>query len=110
MHYDFDKRADPGLFPDQIGRADEEALLRLCAERPLCEAQWRQAGLAFFMAGLAMMVAKADETGRDGLLELAEKIYPGASTPEVFATWVQHSPIKACRFLPMLAQLRKYAA
>ena len=46
MHYDVDKRAE------------EEALLRLCAERPLCEAQWRQARTAFFMAGLAMMVAQ----------------------------------------------------
>ena len=39
-------------------------------------------------------------------LRLAEVLHPGVSTPEVFALWLENSPVRPSRFLPM-ARKRK---
>ena len=53
------------------------------------------------MAGLAVMLAGVDGFDRPGLLALAEVLHPGAGEPEVFSRWLQRSPLRPYRFLPI---------
>jgi hypothetical protein len=52
------------------------------------------------MAGLAVMLAGAPGHDRSALLELAERLHPGATEPPVFARWLERSPVRPSRFLP----------
>jgi hypothetical protein len=90
--------------PRQFSREDEEKLLVLCASRTLDLAKWRAGGSAFFMAGVAMMVAGARGADRPALLALAEALYPGMSSVDTFRAWLAKSPLRPSRFLPMLQQ------
>ncbi len=56
------------------------------------------------------MLASISGADRRGLLALAESLHPGATEPTVFAQWLQRSPLRPSRFLPMLAQAAKHAA
>ena len=96
-------------FPVEIGREYEESLLHLCASRSLDLTQWVAMGPHFFMAGLAVMLASVDRYDRCGLLVLAENISPGASKPDIFERWLEHSPVRPSRFLPMLEALAHHA-
>jgi hypothetical protein len=93
---------EDGLFPVQLDREYEERLLELCASGDLEPERWRRHGTAFFMAGLAVMVASVPEFDRRSLLDLAEELHSGSSQVETFAQWLKRSPVRPSRFLPML--------
>jgi DNA-binding phage protein len=99
-----------GHFPSELSRDYERQLLALCASRRLDPAAWAAAGPAFFMAGLAVMLASNTDADRRGLLALAELLHPGASEVPVFARWLKRSPLRPSRFLPMLAMEIRHAA
>jgi hypothetical protein len=99
-----------GHFPLELSRDYEQRLLTLCAGRTLDPAAWAAAGPAFFMAGLAVMLAGNAGSDRRGLLELAEVLHPGASEVAVFTRWLKRSPLRPSRFLPMLAMEARHAA
>jgi hypothetical protein len=99
-----------GHFPRELSRDYERQLLALCASRKLDPAAWAVAGPAFFMAGLAVMLAGNADSDRRGLLELAELLHPGATDVPVFARWLKRSPLRPSRFLPMLAMEKRHAA
>ena len=99
-----------GHFPSELSRDYERQLLALCASRRLDPAAWAAAGPAFFMAGLAVMLASNAGADRRGLLALAERLHPGASEVPVFARWLKRSPLRPSRFLPMLAMEIRNAA
>ena len=99
-----------GHFPSELSRDYERQLLALCASRRLDPAAWAAAGPAFFVAGLAVMLASSADADRRGLLALAELLHPGASEVPVFARWLKRSPLRPSRFLPMLAMEIRNAA
>ncbi len=94
-------------FPAQLTRQYEEKLLDLCASGEFAPHLWRHYGPAFFMAGLAVMVASAPEFDRRSLLELAEELHAGISQVGVFEMWLEGSPVRPSRFLPMLNECRR---
>ena len=99
-----------GHLPSELSRDYEHQLLTLCASRRLDPAAWAAAGPAFFMAGLAVMLASNADADRRSLLALAEILHPGATEIRVFANWLKRSPVRPSRFLPMLAMETKHAA
>jgi hypothetical protein len=96
-----------GHLPTTFGRAEEAALLDFCAAEELDPTSWVSHGPAFFMAGLATLLASARGFDRRRYLDLAEALHPGITVPEVFASWLKATPVRAARFLP---QLRKRLA
>jgi hypothetical protein len=102
--------AEDGRFPAQLDREYEEKLLDLCASGDVEPNRWRRSGPAFFMAGLAVMVASVPEFDRRSLLDLAEALYAGSSQVGVFALWLEGSPVRPSRFLPMLMARSRHAA
>lgn len=102
--------AADGHFPAGIDRSHEERLLELCASGDLDPARWRTLGPSFFMAGLAVMLASTQYGERRALLTLAERLHPGASETAVFNRWLERSPLRPARFLPLLdAELQRAA-
>jgi hypothetical protein len=100
-----------GHLPAVVNRHLEERLVDLCAGDETDPKRWTELGPPFFMAGLAVMLAGAPGHDRSGLLELAERLHPGASEPAVFARWLERSPVRPSRFLPMVkAHLRQERA
>lgn len=98
-----------GLFPTSFNRDDEARLLALVASDASAQA-WANAGPRFFMAGLAVMLASQPGRNRRKLLDLAETLHPGASTPVAFNRWLAGSPLRPSRFLPMLEMEPRRAA
>ena len=92
--------------PTRFGREYEEALLDLSASGNVDPSAWRVRGPAFFMGGLATMLASARGFEREPYLRLAEQLHPGVSTPEVFDKWLNESPVQPSRFLPLARQRR----
>lgn len=88
--------------PERFGRAEEERLLALCGSGSLEAGAWRRHGPSFFMAGLATMLASARGFPRAKLLALARELYPGMVDAGTFARWLERSPLRAARFVPML--------
>ena len=82
------------------GGLQKETLSRL-RRNPSCDLR-----TAFFMGGLAVLLAGARGFERGRYLKLAEALHPGVSTPEVFGMWLKRSPVQPSRFLPM-ARRRK---
>jgi hypothetical protein len=101
---------EDGLFPAQLDREYEEQLLDLCASGDLEPECRRRYGPAFFMGGLAVMIASVPEFDRRSLLELAEALHAGSSQVGVFALWLERSPVRPSRFLPMLMSARSSRA
>jgi hypothetical protein len=100
-----------GHLPAQVSREYEARLLDLLCSARLDPQTWLAEGAPFFMAGLAAMAASADGFDRRRLLWLAEQLHPGSSQPDVFALWLERSPVRPSRFLPMLQQrLNRHAA
>lgn len=99
-----------GHFPTAMNRDYEQQLLYLCASENLDAQRWVALGPLFFMAGLAVMVASVPGYNRRGLLALAEHLHPGASEPPVFNRWLERSPVRPSRFLPLLKTARTRAA
>ena len=94
--------------PDRFDREYEDDLLHLCASGNVDPDAWRAHGPGFFMGGLAVLLASARGFERERYLRLAEALHPGVSTPEVFAMWLQRSPLRAGRFLPMARRRRGF--
>jgi len=98
------------LFPAQFDRALEERLLALCVGGDVDPAHWRTLGPGFFVAGLAAMLSCFDDLDPDDrYARLAEVLHPGVLSVSAFRLWLQRSPVKASRFLPMLRKLRANA-
>jgi hypothetical protein len=97
---------DRGHMPDSFGREAEDNLLDLCASGNVDPGVWRASGPSFFMGGLAVMLASSKGFERERYLRLAETLHPGVSTTDVFAMWLEKSPVRPARFLPM-ARKRK---
>lgn len=93
-----------GHLPKSFGRAEEAMLLEFCATGDLRRESWAALGPAFFVAGVATLLASARGFDRRRYLDLAEALHPGITEPEVFGAWLNRSPLRAGRFLP---QLRK---
>jgi len=92
--------------PASIGRKDEAALLELCASGTTDVARWMGAGPRYFLAGLAVLTAGRRGANREALLLLAEALFPGMTATGEFGRWLEASPVKPSRFLPMLAALK----
>jgi hypothetical protein len=101
--------ADDG-FPDRLDREYEDQLLELCASGDLGLPRWRRLGPPFFMAGLAVMLASSPNCDRRSLLDLAESLLAGSTQVEVFGSWLERSPVRPSRFLPMLDARIRHAA
>jgi hypothetical protein len=101
--------SDDGHFPRALSRDLEDRLLTLCASRRLDAREWASHGPAFFMAGLAVMLASDSRRDRRALLALAERLHPGASDTRVFARWLERTELQPARFLPMLAFRESHA-
>lgn len=99
-----------GRFPALLDREYEEQLLDLCASGDVEPKRWRHCGPPFFMAGLAVMIASLPEFDRRSLLDLAEALHAGSSQVGVFALWLERSPVRPSRFLPMLLAGLRHAA
>ena len=97
-------------FPDTLDRDYEERLVTLCAAAELEAARWRRLGPPFFMAGLAVMLASTPEFDRPALLRLAEELHAGSTQVDVFKIWLQGSPVRPSRFLPMVSARARHAA
>jgi hypothetical protein len=102
--------AADGHFPVAVKRDDEERLLALAASRTLDANAWKRCGPAFFMAGLAVMLAGVRGLDRPGLLALAERLHPGSSAVDGFTLWLARSPVRPSRFIPMLKERLPRAA
>jgi hypothetical protein len=96
-------------FPARVDREFEERLLVLCASGDLSPVHWQNLGPSVFMSGLAVMVASAPGFDRRALLDLAERLHAGSTQVAVFAEWLERSPVRPSRFLPMLAMQRDAA-
>jgi hypothetical protein len=90
-----------GHFPAKIDRDYEERLVELSVSGDLEPERWARMGPRFFMAGLAVMLASAGHVDRGGLLNVAERLHPGASEPVVFSRWLERSPLRPTRFLSL---------
>ena len=95
-------RSPDGHFLSEVNRDLEGRLADLCAQDETDPDRWTELGPPFFMAGLAVMLAGAPGHDRSALLELAERLHPGASEPAVFARWLERSPVRPSRFLPVV--------
>ena len=102
--------ADGALFPPKVDRRYEESLIDLCASGDLDLTRWRSFGPPFFMAGLATMLASTNGVNRRGLLELAERLHAGISEPFLLNRWLESTPIRPSRFLPMVDARLTHAA
>ncbi len=91
-----------GLYPASPDRDWQTRLLDLCASGDLDMDRWRLLGPAFFMAGVAVMLASAPGFDRRALLKLAEQLHAGSTQVGVFTRWLERSPIRPSIFLPLL--------
>lgn len=98
------------VMPPKWDREAEDACLRLCASGTLDIRTWKNAGPDYFMAGLATLCANDDQADRDGYLALAAALCPAMRDPAEFARWLETSPARPSRFLPMLRDARRLAA
>jgi hypothetical protein len=96
-----------GHFPAKLDRDYEERLVALSLSSDLEPERWTGMGPRFFMAGLAVMLASAGNSDRRDLLELAERLHPGASEVDVFSRWLERSPLRPTRFLPLVDAARQ---
>lgn len=95
--------------PESLHRDYEDVLLELCASGAVEPQAWRAHGSGFFMGGLAVLLAGARGFDRQRYLALAEKLHAGVTVPEVFALWLERSPVRPARFLPMARKRRSPA-
>lgn len=96
-------------FPATMDRTWEARLLTLATSTTPDPVEWNAAGPPAFMAGLAVMLASERRPDRGRWLALAEHLQPGSSRPEAFQQWLDRSPLKPSRFLPMLEAERSHA-
>ncbi len=101
-----DSTAD-GHFPASLDREYEDRLVDLSVSGDVDPGRWAGMGPRFFMAGLAVMLASVVNGDRRRLLDLAERLHPGASEVAVFNRWLERSPLRPTRFLPLVAAARQ---
>lgn len=94
---------------DGFGREREEDLLDLCVSGNVDPALWRRHGSGFFVGGLAVLLASVPGFDRQRYLRLAEALHAGVSTTEVFAMWLEKSPLRPSRFLTMVRMRKRLA-
>jgi len=99
-----------GHFPAGLDRDYEERLVDLSLSGDVDPGRWAGMGPRFFMAGLAVMLASAVDHDRRRLLDLAEHLHPGASEVTVFNRWLERSPLRPTRFLPLVDAARQIHA
>lgn len=85
-----------------LDRNGEERLVQLCASGDLRPSRWLRAGDRRLLAGVATVLASQPGEDRVRLLALAERLYPGMSTPEEFARWLAETRVRASRLLPLV--------
>lgn len=88
--------------PRKFGRTEEAVLLDFCASSDMRAESWAAHGPAYFMAGVATLLASVRGFDRRRYLELADSLHPGITVPEVFGDWLPRSPLQVARFLPQL--------
>lgn len=98
-----------GQVPGTLDREGEDGLVDLCASGNTDPADWGKYGSSFFMGGLAVMLSSARGFDRERYLRLAEALHVGVSTPEVFSLWLEKSPLRPSRFLPMTRMRKRLA-
>jgi hypothetical protein len=96
-----------GHFPTKVDRDYEDRLVEVCVSGDVDPGRWAGLGPRFFVAGLAVMLASAANNDRRSLLELAERLHPGASEVAVFNRWLERSPLRPTRFLPLVDAARQ---
>jgi hypothetical protein len=99
-----------GHLPLTLTRDDEDRLQQFILAGDLAPSLWRAYGPAFFMAGLAVLLASSRGFDRTRLLDLAEALHPGMSDAAVFNLWLQRAPLEPSRFFAQLEQERAHAA
>jgi hypothetical protein len=99
-----------GHFPASLDRDYEDRLVALSVSGDLDPGRWAGTGPRFFMAGLAVMLASVVNGDRRRLLDLAERLHPGASEVAVFNRWLERSPLRPTRFLPLVDAARQIHA
>jgi hypothetical protein len=104
-----DSTAD-GHFPANLDRDYEDRLVELSVSGDVDPGRWAGMGPRFFMAGLAVMLASAVHGDRRRLLDLAERLHPGAGEVAVFNRWLERSPLRPTRFLPLVDAARQIHA
>jgi hypothetical protein len=95
-------------FPKEFSRELEKRLQHLAASENMDPNEWLRHGSPFFMAGLAVLLASARGFDRCEYMKLAEDLYPGSSTTEVFSVWLENTPVRAARFLPMTRKHKEF--
>ena len=93
--------------PKSFGRKQEDVLLDLAASKSLDLGRWAVAGPRYFMAGFAAMLSTLEGFDRDGLSLVAEALFPGMTDVRELQAWLDRSPVKPSRFLPMLHQRKR---
>ncbi len=96
------RAAKAAPLPGSLSRAEEERLLQLVASGDLRPSRWRRAGDPRLLAGLAVLLGSVDLGDRARLMALAEQLSPGMTTLERANAWLEQSPLKPDRFLPLL--------
>jgi hypothetical protein len=99
-----------GHFPAGLDRDYEDRLVELSVSGDVDPGRWAGMGPRFFMAGLAVMLASGVYGDRRRLLDLAERLHPGASEVAVFNRWLERSPLRPTRFLPLVDAARQIHA
>ncbi len=89
-------------FPARLLREDEQRLYELVRSGTLDPRAWLAEGPAFFMAGLAVLLAGSPGYDRSGLLRLGELLHPGIGELAVFNLWLQRTPVEPSRFFAQL--------
>lgn len=96
--------------PSRWDRDTEDAILKLCASGNLDVRRWLDAGPPYFMAGLATLCANDAEADRPGYLALAQALCPAIRDPAELTRWLERTPARPSRFLPMLRVARRARA
>jgi hypothetical protein len=91
-----------GHFPAALTREDEQQLHELVRTGHSDSARWRECGPSFFMAGLAVLVGGSPRLDRPELLQTAETLHPGITSPDVYNIWLRRTPVEPSRFFAQL--------
>ena len=89
----------------RLCRSREQRWLDLCAERNLSPERWQREGPNDRIAGLAAFLASVDWGDRRALIDLSEKLSPGASDRSSLQLWLGQRWIEPSRLMVRLDAL-----